>query len=214
MSYQTKLANANLELEKLVNDYRQSYAISTYDYAKRHKFEEATRKLKAKISRLESQVIAEQGPIVHKDMFGQLFTPGARVVWADSGRYAGFGRIWYVSYCTPKQVSLVTDPARVGETGTSTNPAYLLVVDKLVNPITPAKETVYYSIHDDPEFGSKESLDDLLDDYWNSAADTSDDIINVTVSAWILDDKKTYRTWYDPKERDVDWEEISNENGS
>lgn len=136
MSYQMQLAETKLELDKVKADYR-SYCINSqqgYDWDKRRAYEESVKKLKAKISRLESKVILSQGPVTHHDLFGQAFTPGARVVWSDSGRYAGFGKIWYVSYCTAKQVSLVADPSDIGNPGTKTDPEYLLVVDKLMVP--------------------------------------------------------------------------------
>lgn len=147
MSYETKLTNAKFDLEKLEKDYH-AYCRTSPDYGwtKRREYEDARRKLKAKISRLESRVLAEQGPIIHRDMFGQPFLPGVQVVWSDSGRYAGFAHTWYVSYCTPKQVSLVRDLARVGKTGTSTCPEYLLVVDKLIAPAPSASPSIVYVV--------------------------------------------------------------------
>jgi len=215
MSYETKLANAKLELQKLEDDYKTSYAKGVYNYEARRNFDNAARKLRGKISRLESKVIATKGPIIHLDMFGQPFLPGSQVVWSDSGRYAGFVKTWYVSYCTPKQVSLVRDINRVGQPGTSTAPEYLLVVDKLVNPVVipPVKEPDSFTIWGDADFEGNEDLEELLRDYWDYYAADPDDRIKVKVQAWIEAGTKCYETWYDEDKQEVVWEELPNENG-
>lgn len=213
MSYELQLAEANLKLEKLKTNFNASRMAGVYNYEARRDFEEAQRKLKGKISRLESKVIATKGPIIHLDMFGQPFLPGSQVVWSDSGRYAGFIKPWYVSYCTPKQVSLVRDVNRVGKAGTSTAPEYLLVVDKLINPVVipPPKEPDLFTVWDDPDFEGRESLQELLSDYWDCSAVDPDDRIKIKVQNWIKAGAKSYETWYDVKKQDVIWKELDEE---
>lgn len=215
MSYETKLAETKLELQKLESNYRTSYPMGTHNYEARRDFDNAARKLKGKISRLESKVIATKKPIIHLDMFGQPFLPGAQVVWSDSGRYAGFVKTWYVSYCTPKQVSLVRDVNRVGQPGTSTAPEYLLVVDKLINPVVlpPPKEPNSFTIYDHPDFDGHEDLEELLNNYWEYYAVESDDRLTVKVQAWIDAGTKSYEIWCDPQSHEVISQEMLNENG-
>jgi len=208
MSYKTQLTNCKSELGKLKQNYL-AYCRNSpgCNWEKRLEHNIAVRKLKAKISRLKSKILLQQGPIIHRDIFGQPFLPGAQVVWSDSGRYAGFPCVWYVSYCTPKQVALVADKAKVGMVGTSTSPKYLLVVDKLVAPPPTSSKAAFYSIWDDAG-NTNASLHELLTEYWNNTADSVETVIRgVKVQTWIKADVKSYNIWYDDPKSEITWEE-------
>jgi len=94
------------------------------------------KKLKQKLSRLQTSLIKLTGPIIHKDIFNQDLKVGAAIAWSPSGRYAG-ATVGYVSRSTPKMIQMVRNKKNVGSTGSNIYPQNVIVVDKLI------KGTVY-----------------------------------------------------------------------
>lgn len=137
MNTKQKLALAKIELENFKTSITDPYYYSKYTWQERRAHGNKTRSLKSKISRLESKVITEAGPIVHVDGLGQNIVPGARVVWSDSSRYAGFRNIFYVSYNNPKMVAITRDKGNISDKRNihaNVRPDVILVVDKILGP--------------------------------------------------------------------------------
>lgn len=141
---QSKLADAQLELAALV---KKQSAITYQTHPKtywqnRQAIGDEIKKVRTRISRYEAAIIKAQGPIIHQDMFGQSFLPGSKVIWGDSGNYAGFRQVFEVIECTPKQVKLKSPYTWRSNNYTHVYPENLVVVDKLItppvaNPVTP-----------------------------------------------------------------------------